>query len=104
AEYDAHWAYVKPARPAVPEVHDKQWPVNAIDDFILAKLEAKGLTPAPEADQRTLLRRLSFDLTGLPPTQEQLDRFRPEEKEYEAIVDRLLASPHFGERMALYWL
>ena len=67
AEYDAHWAYIKPARPAVPDVSDQKWPVNRIDHFILAKLEAKGVAPSPEADARTLLRRLSFDLAGLPP-------------------------------------
>src|SRR5437773_842968 len=107
AEYDVHWAYVKPVRPAVPEVGNKDWPVNAIDNFLLAKLEAKRLSPAPEADQRTLLRRLSFDLTGLPPSVEQDKENRRQGdwgKEYEAVVDRLLASPHFGERMALYWL
>jgi hypothetical protein len=104
AEYDAHWAYVKPARPAVPEVNDQRWPVNAIDHFILAKLETKGVSPSPGADKRTLLRRLSFDLTGLPPAAKQLEEFGDGEKEYEALVDYLLASPHFGERMAQYWL
>src|SRR5437773_930286 len=78
AEYDAHWAYVKPARSAVPEVNNRKWPVNAIDNFILARLEAKGLSPAMEADKRTLVRRLSFDLTGLPPTREQLEEFDSE--------------------------
>jgi hypothetical protein len=104
AEYDAHWAYIKPARSAVPETSDKNWPVNAIDNFILAKLEAKGLSPSPEADRRTLIRRLSFDLTGLPPRAKQFDDFGEGKKEYEALVDRFLASPHFGERMAQYWL
>jgi hypothetical protein len=104
AEYDSHWAYIKPARSAVPETSDKNWPVNAIDNFILAKLEAKGLSPSPEADRRTLIRRLSSDLTGLPPRAKQFDDFGEGKKEYEALIDRLLASPHFGERMAQYWL
>src|SRR5262245_35307758 len=104
AEYDAHWAYVKPSRPAAPDVNDRKWPVNAIDQFVLAKLVGKEISPAPEADKRTLLRRLSFDLTGLPPTAKQLETFGDGEKEYEALVDRLLASPQFGERMAQYWL
>src|SRR5262245_24992102 len=106
AEYDVHWSYVKPAQPAVPQVADKQWPVNPIDNFILSKLESKGLSPSPEADARTMLRRLSFDLLGLPPTMEELKEFQSGsgEKAYEARVDKLLASPHFGERMAIYWL
>ena len=120
AVYDAHWSYVKPTRPAVPAVAKKEWPINPIDNFILSQLEAKGLPPAPEADQRTLLRRLSFDVIGLPATPEDLKRlstFSPSgrnegergrggegETAYEAEVDGLLNSPHFGERMALYWL
>lgn len=106
AEYDAHWAYVKPVRPSVPQVGGSELPANAIDNFILAKLEAKGLSPTSEADKRTLLRRLSFDLVGLPPTPEQLADFEADSSEqtYERVVDRLLASRHFGERMALYWL
>jgi hypothetical protein len=88
----------------VPEVRDTKWPVNPIDGFLLAKLEAKALSPAPEVDKRTLLRRLSFDLTGLPPKANQLEEFGEGEKEYEALVDRMLLSPHFGERMAQYWL
>src|SRR5262249_9167103 len=98
AEYDAHWAYLKPVKPALPQVSNALWPVNPIDHFILAKLEAKGLSPSPEADNRTLLRRLSFDVVGLPPGADL------QELEYEALVDKLLASPHFGERMAMYWL
>jgi hypothetical protein len=111
AEYDAHWAYVKPERPAVPSVSKADWPVNTVDRFVLAKLEAKGVSPSPEADRRTLLRRLSFDVVGLPPKPEDLkqdgetERRREGGKDwYEAYVDRLLTSRHFGERMALYWL
>src|SRR5207237_7531796 len=94
AEYDAHWAYVKPARPAVPEISDTKWPVNRIDHFILAKLEAKGVAPSPEADARTLLRRLSFDLTGLPPTREQLEEF---DREFTLSL-RPSVSPSAGDR------
>jgi hypothetical protein len=106
AEYDAHWAYTKPARPNVPAAKQADWPVNPIDNFILAGLDAKGLAPAPEADKRTLLRRLSFDVLGLPPTPKELADFEADNspQAYEKVVDRLLASKHFGERMAVYWL
>jgi hypothetical protein len=114
AEYDAHWSYVKPSRPEVPAVNRPEWPVNPIDYFILAKLEAKGVAPSPEADKRTLLRRLNFDVIGLPPKAEEVETARGGagesgrggewEKTYEEYVDRLLGSDHFGERMALYWL
>jgi hypothetical protein len=106
AEYDAHWAYVPPAKPEVPAVEPADWPINPIDNFILEKLAAKGLAPAPEADKRTLLRRLSFDVIGLPPTPKELAEFEADNspQAYEKVVDRLLASKHFGERMALYWL
>jgi Protein of unknown function (DUF1553)/Protein of unknown function (DUF1549)/Planctomycete cytochrome C len=107
AVYDAHWAYVKPTRPAVPEIRNPQSKIqNPIDAFLLARLEEKGLSLAPEADKRTLLRRLSFDIVGLPPTPEEMAQFEVDAspKAYEAAVDRLLASKHFGERMAIYWL
>jgi hypothetical protein len=106
AEYDVHWAYVTPTRPPVPEVKQAEWPVNAIDNFILAKLEAKGIAPSPQADKRTLLRRLSLDVTGLPPKPQELAEFEADDSDqaYEKVVDRLLASQHFGERMAVYWL
>jgi hypothetical protein len=106
AEYDAHWAYVQPTMPAVPTSSKQAWPANAIDDFIFARLQAKGLAPSAEADKRTLLRRLSFDCVGLPPTPAELVAFEADQSEqaYERVVDRLLASRHFGERMALYWL
>lgn len=101
-----HWSYQTLKRPAVPEVQNVQWPRNAVDRFILAKLEEIGLQPAPEADRRTLVRRLHFDLTGLPPTPGQIDAFINDEAPdaYERLVDRLLASPEYGERQALYWL
>src|SRR5437773_9907241 len=92
AEYDAHWAYVKPARPSIPAIKAAEWPVNAIDNFILSRLEVKGLQPSPEADKRTLLRRLSFGVTGLPPTAEELKQFEADtsDRACEKVVDRLL--------------
>jgi len=101
AEYDAHWAYVKPGRPTVPTAKRESWAINEIDRFILAGLEEKGLSPAPIADERALARRLSFDMLGLPATDKDVEAVR---QGYEAYVDRLLKSPHFGERMAQYWL
>ena len=109
AQYDPHWAFMAPERPEVPEVDDKDWGKNPIDSFILSKLQSEGLAPNPEAAPRTLLRRLSLDLIGLPPTPEEIETF---EQAYAAdpddtlagAVDRLLASQHFGERMALAWL
>lgn len=109
ANYDAHWAYVKPVRPAVPDVQNKAWPANPIDNFILHKLEAAGLSPAPDADPRTLLRRLSFDITGLPPSTEETavftaDAIRNPQSAIRNLCDRLVDSPHYGERLAQYWL
>ena len=101
-----HWAFVRPKRPEIPAVNHRSWARNPIDVFILAMLERKTLPPAPAADRATLLRRLSFDLIGLPPTPEELDRFLADASPdaYEHVVDRLLASPHFGERSAQHWL
>jgi hypothetical protein len=106
AKYAAHWAFVPPVRPALPPVKNALWPHNPIDRFILARLEREGLKPSPEADRATLLRRVTFDLTGLPPTLAETDRFLADRRPdaYERVVDRLLASPHYGERMALAWL
>src|SRR2546427_3685036 len=106
AEYEPHWAYVKPTRPAPPETKNPKRTRNPIDAFILHTLEAKGIRPSPEADKRTLLRRLSLDLIGLPPTPEEVTAFLKDSspKAYERQVDRLLKSPHFGERMAVPWL
>lgn len=106
APYTLHWAYVPPTRPDPPEVKNKSWPLNPIDQFISAGHEQQGLTPAAEADRRTLVRRLHVDLLGLPPKPGEVDAFVKDEsaQAYERLVDRLLASPHFGERMAVYWL
>lgn len=106
AEYDKHWSYLKPIRAAVPVVKDAAWPAGDIDRFILAGSEEAGLKPSPEADKRTLLRRLSFDLTGLPPTPKELADFEADKsaEAYEKVVDRLLSEPQYGERMAMYWL
>lgn len=109
AEYQSHWAYAplrKPAPPWVDEKADRPWIRSDVDRFIAARLQREGLTPAAEADPRTLVRRLSFDLTGLPPTPEDVEKFTNshDERAYEALVDKLLASPHFGERMAVWWL
>jgi cytochrome c553 len=106
AQSAVHWSFQKVQRPAVPAVKDTTWPRNAIDNFVLAKLDAEGIKPSSEAAKATLLRRVSLDLTGLPPTPEDLDAFlkdtRPDA--YERAVDRLLDSPHYGEKWARYWL
>lgn len=101
-----HWAFVAPVRPAVPETSRPEWVRNPIDAFVLRRLNEEGLTPSPPADKATLLRRLSLDLIGLPPTPEELAAFLKDTdpKAYERQVERLLASPHYGERMALPWL
>ena len=101
-----HWSFVPPVRPELPPVRDEGWVRNPIDRFILSGLEANGQSHAAEADRTTLLRRLSFDLIGLPPTPEEVDRFLADDSPhaYEAQVDRLLASPHHGERWAQHWL
>ena len=106
AEYQPHWAYVVPERPAVPTVKARDRVRNPVDAFVLKTLETKKLTPSPEADRRTLLRRLSLDLTGLPPTPAEVAAFLDDAdpRAYERQVDRLLDSPHFGERMAVPWL
>jgi hypothetical protein len=106
AKYEIHWAYIKPTRPALPEVKNKEWVKNAIDAFIAAGHEQQGYKPSPEADRITLIRRLSFDLTGLPPSTADVDAFVKSQSPdaYEKLVDRLLDSPHYGERMAAYWL
>ncbi|HEX5442461.1 MAG TPA: DUF1549 domain-containing protein, partial [Pirellulales bacterium] len=106
AEYERHWAFVKPARPSLPAVRDAAWPQNAIDQFVLARLEAEGLAPSPPADRHTLVRRVYLDLIGLPPTPEETDAFIADAlpDAYVRLVDRLLASPHYGERWARRWL
>jgi mono/diheme cytochrome c family protein len=106
AEYQPHWAYIPPVRAAVPALKDETAVRNPIDAFIQKELEAHTLRPAPEADRPTLLRRLSLDLTGLPPTPEEVKAFMDDHEPgaYERQVDRLLKSPHYGERMAQPWL
>ena len=106
APWSKHWAYQRPQSSPIPDVKNQNWPVNWIDRFILSRLEQQNLQPAAEADKVTLIRRLSFDLTGLPPTPQDVDQFVKDQSPdaYEKLVDRLLASPHYGERMAIYWL
>ncbi|MCC6425953.1 MAG: PSD1 domain-containing protein [Phycisphaerales bacterium] len=101
-----HWAYRAPVRPNPPAVKNTNWARNPIDHFVLAKIEAEGLSPSPEADRYTLIRRLSLDLTGLPPSVEEVDAFINDRSAgaYERVVDRLLASPHYGERWGRLWL
>ena len=101
-----HWAFVAPTRPKPPGVKNSSWVRTPIDDFILARLEKQGLTPSSEADKVTLIRRLSLDLTGLPPTIEEVDQFTGDASPdaYGKLVDRLLGSPHYGERWGRWWL
>ncbi len=106
ATWTAHWAFEPPRKPALPAVKNRDWPITEVDRFILARLEAEGLSPAAEADKTTLIRRVSLDLTGLPPTLGEVDAFLadPSRGAYERVVDRLLDSPRYGEHMARFWL
>ena len=106
AVYEEHWAYVKPKRPPLPEVSDPEWAANPVDRFIHARLDTRGITPSPRADARTLMRRVTFDLTGLPPTPEQSTAFLADNSPdaYERYVDSLLADPAYGEHLAVWWL
>lgn len=106
AEYKPHWAFTKVEKPELPKVKNQAWVRNDIDRFILKKLEDKNIKPSPEASKTTLLRRVSLDLTGLPPTPEEVKAFLNDKSPnaYEKAVDRLLASPHYGEHMAVPWL
>jgi len=106
AEYQPHWAFIAPQKVALPTVKNAVWARTPIDFFILAELEKHGLTPAPEADRRTLARRLSLDLTGLPPEPAEVEAFVADTTPdaYEKYVDRLLKSPHWGEHRGRYWL
>jgi Protein of unknown function (DUF1553)/Protein of unknown function (DUF1549)/Planctomycete cytochrome C len=106
AQVREHWAYRAIQKPAAPQVHDNAWPRTDIDRFVLAKMEAKGLSPVADADRRVLIRRLTFDLTGLPPTPEEIDAFLADRSTdaVEKLVDRLLKSPAFGERWGRHWL
>jgi mono/diheme cytochrome c family protein len=102
----SHWAFQPVRRPSMPQVSNAAWPATPVDHFVLAKLEASGLLPQAPADRRTLLRRVTFDLTGLPPTREEIAAFLadPSPDAYSRVVDRLLASPHYGERWGRHWL
>jgi hypothetical protein len=106
AKWQSHWSFIPPKRRPLPVVKDATWPRNPIDYFILERLEREGLSPSPEAGRETLLRRVSLDLTGLPPTPAEIDAFLKDTSPnaYERVVDRLLASPRYGERMAARWL
>ena len=102
AEWQSHWAFIPPERPALPPVADSEWPRNPIDNFVRARLEQEGRTPSPEADLLTLIRRVTLDLTGLPPTQAEIAAVFSDDSPdaYENLVDRLLQSSGYGERMA----
>jgi hypothetical protein len=106
APWQKHWAFIPPIRPALPKVNDANWVRNPIDAFVLHRLENQGLKPSPEADRATLLRRVTLDLTGLPPTPAELDAFLADTSTnaYEKVVDRLLQSQAYGERMTFPWL
>ena len=106
APYARHWAYVPPKAAAPPPVKNPRWAKSFIDRWILSRLEREGLSPSPEADRRTLARRLGFDLTGLPPAPDVVEAFARSgnPKAYEGLVDTFLKSPHYGERMAMYWM
>ncbi len=106
AKFEKHWAFVPPKSWPIPEVKDKTWPKNQIDYFILHKQEQYGLAPNPEADKERLLKRVSFDLTGLPPSLEMMDSFLADKSPdaYEKVVDELMQRPAYGEKMALHWM
>jgi hypothetical protein len=106
AQYKQHWAFIPPQKPPLPEASTENWGYNEIDRFVSVKLSQKGLQPSKEADKERLIRRVSFDLTGLPPTIEQVDAFLEDNspQAYEKMVDQLLDSPAYGERWATYWL
>ncbi len=106
AEWKKHWSFIAPERPELPEVRNKRWPRNAIDQFLLARLEQSNLAPSPEVKKTTLIRRVTFDLTGLPPTPAEVETFVADQHPdaYERLVERLLASPRYGEHMGRYWL
>ena len=106
ADWEEHWSLVPPELPPLPVRQDRDWPINEIDDFVMARLEREGLSPSPRADMPTLLRRVTLDLTGLPPTLEELDDFLADEspRAWDSVVDRLLNSPRFGEHWATGWL
>ncbi len=106
APYEEHWSFAPLVRPATPQTEDDDWTRTPVDAFVLRKLQAAGVGHSPTADPRVLIRRLSFDLTGLPPSPEWVEAYEqnPTAEAYDQIVERLLTSPHYGERMAMYWL
>ncbi len=106
AEYEEHWSFIPPKRPQAPAVKDTAWTKNEVDRFILARLETAGLKPSQEADHYKLIRRVSLDLRGLPPSLKEVDQYINDEKPgaYQRMVDRMMSSPHFGEKMALLWM
>ncbi|MDA1214722.1 MAG: DUF1553 domain-containing protein, partial [Planctomycetota bacterium] len=106
AEWQEHWSMIAPIRPEVPTIELSGWAATPLDRFILSRLEREGLTPSPPADKASLIRRVTLDLTGLPPTIEEIDNFLADDSPdaYERVVDRLFASPRFGERQATRWL
>jgi hypothetical protein len=106
AQWQPFWSFIPPQRPAVPVIADPHWPRNPIDNFVFAKLAHEGLSPSPEADRRALIRRVTLDLSGLPPTPQEVNAYLSDlsPNAYEKVVDRLLASPRYGERMAFRWM
>ena len=108
ADYEGHWSFTPPKRAALPEVDQESWKANPVDRFLYARMKEEGLTPNGPTDRRTLIRRLSFDLTGLPPTPEETDAFVDDKandgEAYKKLIDKLFQSPHYGEHMARYWL
>ncbi len=106
AEYEKHWAFIAPKKSPLPKTKNSEWPRNEIDHFILQKIEQAGLSASEEASKEILHKRLSFDITGLPPSEEMMDRFVNDksDKAYERLIDELLASPHYGEKMAVHWM
>ena len=106
AAYKPHWAFTAPEKTEIPKTDGMDWPINEIDHFVLPRMEAMGLEPNPEAEKHHLLRRVSLDITGLPPSQERLERFLADNSEtaYETAIDELIASPAYGERMTMHWL
>src|SRR5262245_61158998 len=103
---DVWWSLRPLERPTLPEVRDREWPRNEIDAFVLALMQVKGLKPAPPVDRATYIRRVTFDLHGVPPTPEEIDNFVNDSSPdaYEKLIDRMLASPRYGERLARFWL
>ena len=105
-KYEKHWAFVSPVKASLPEVINKAWPKNEIDYFVLHRMEQEGLSPNEQADKERLLKRVSLDITGLPPSLQMMDNFLADSSEnaYEKIVDQLLQTDQYGEKMAVHWL